>query len=93
MSQTDPDHDQDVAVSVIIPTFNRADFIEDSVRSALRQDVSSLEILVIDDGSTDRSMELIADFPVKIINMGGNQGLAAARNRAYNEAKNETIYP
>ena len=78
-------------ISVYIPCYNAEKFIVKAVESILAQTLSPAEILVIDDGCTDRSIELIAKFPVKVISMGGNQGLAAARNRAYMEAKNELI--
>ena len=78
-------------ISVYIPCYNAEKFIVRSVRSILAQTLCSDEVLVIDDGSTDRSIALIEKLPVKVISMGRNQGLAAARNRAYKEAKNELI--
>jgi glycosyltransferase involved in cell wall biosynthesis len=78
-------------ISVYIPCYNAERFIVKAVRSILAQTLCPAEVLVIDDGCTDRSIELIEDFPVRVIRMGGNQGLAAARNRAYKEAKNELI--
>lgn len=78
-------------ISVYIPCYNAERFIVKAVKSILAQTLCPAEVLVIDDGCTDRSIELIAKFPVKVISMGGNQGLAAARNRAYKEAKNELI--
>ena len=78
-------------ISVYIPCYNAERFIVKAVGSILAQTLRPAEILVIDDGCTDRSIELIAKFPVKVISMGGNQGLAAARNRAYKEVKNELI--
>lgn len=78
-------------ISVYIPCYNAERFIVKAVRSILAQTLCPAEVLVIDDGCTDRSLALIAKFPVKVISMGGNQGLAAARNRAYKEAKNELI--
>ena len=76
-------------ISVYIPCYNAERFIVRAVESILAQTLSPDEVLLIDDGCTDRSIELIERFPVKVISMGGNQGLAAARNRAYREAKNE----
>ena len=48
----------DPLVSVIIPTYNRAHFVAESVESALLQTYSSLEVLVVDDGSTDNTGQL-----------------------------------
>jgi len=78
-------------VSAYIPCYNAEKFIVRAVRSLLDQTAPPEEVLVIDDGSTDRSMDLIRDYPVRIISLGKNQGLAAARNRAYQEARNELI--
>jgi len=78
-------------VSVYIPCYNAEMFIVRSVTSVLNQTVPPDEVLVIDDGCTDRSMDLIAGYPLKIIRMGENRGLIAARNCAYQEAKNELI--
>ncbi|OEU61601.1 MAG: hypothetical protein BBJ57_09820 [Desulfobacterales bacterium PC51MH44] len=78
-------------ISVYIPCYNAERFIVKAVKSILAQTLCPAEVLVIDDGCTDRSIDLIAKFPVKVISMGGNQGLAAARNRAYKVAKNELI--
>lgn len=78
-------------ISVYIPCYNAEMFIVKAVGSILDQTLRPDEVLVIDDGCTDRSMALIAPLPVKIVHMGQNLGLAAARNRAYMEAKNEFI--
>ena len=78
-------------ISVYIPCYNAERFIVKAVKSILAQTLCPDEVLVIDDGCNDRSIELIEKFPVKVIRMGWNQGLAAARNRAYQEVKNELI--
>jgi glycosyltransferase involved in cell wall biosynthesis len=78
-------------ISVYIPCYNAEKFIIKAVKSILNQTLVPDEVLVIDDGCTDRSIELITGFPVTVIDMGSNQGLAAARNRAYKVARNELI--
>ena len=78
-------------VSVYIPCYNAEKYIVRAVESLLSQTVRPDEVLVIDDGCTDQSMEVISGYSVRVISMGNNQGLAAARNRAYQEAKNELI--
>jgi GT2 family glycosyltransferase len=70
------------AVSVIIPTFNRAHKIARAVASVLYQTFSDYEILVVDDGSEDATPEALAPFlpHIRSINHSGNLGVSAARN-------------
>lgn len=97
---TDPDHDPGGAsplVSVVIAAYNAADFIEDTCRSAMRQTYSALEIIVVDDGSTDRTADLVetlaaSDPRIRVIRQQ-NLGVAAARNRAIALAAGEFIAP
>jgi glycosyltransferase involved in cell wall biosynthesis len=78
-------------ISVVIPCFNEEQFILRCVNSVLEQRQIPDEVLVVDDGSTDDSMELIANLPVRIIRMGKNSGRIAAVNRGYLESKGEFI--
>jgi glycosyltransferase involved in cell wall biosynthesis len=71
-------------VSVIIPTYNRAEYLGDSVRSVLSQTYSDFEVLVIDDGSTDdtaKVIETIRDPRLRYISQD-NRGRSNARNHA-----------
>lgn len=82
-----------VKVSVIIPTFNRARTIEKSVKSVLCQTYSNLEVIIVDDGSTDNTRELIEslnDSRIKYIYQE-NAGACAARNRGVCNATGEYI--
>ncbi len=68
-------------VSVIIPTFNRKEVLPRALQSVLQQKGVSFEVLVIDDGSTDGTAELIQkDFPSVRVIQQKNQGPSAARN-------------
>jgi glycosyltransferase involved in cell wall biosynthesis len=69
--------------SVIIPAFNRRSFIGTAVNSVLGQTFRDLELIVIDDGSTDGTRDLIASYKDKRINylFQPNRGVASARNR------------
>jgi glycosyltransferase involved in cell wall biosynthesis len=73
-------------ISVIIPTFNRAGSILRAIESAAGQTYPDLEIIVVDDGSTDGTMDLLRDFrcsrALHVIESGTNEGAPAARNRA-----------
>ena len=68
-------------VSVIIPTYNSGIYLKEAVESVLDQDYPNLEIIVIDDGSTDESLELLNTYlnRVHIVN-SENYGAASARN-------------
>lgn len=72
---------QDDVVSVIIPNFNYARFVRDAVESALSQTYDRLEVIVVDDGSSDESRDVLDGFgdQIKVIYQR-NQGVAAARN-------------
>lgn len=70
-------------ISVIIPTYNRADTILRSVNSVLDQTYKDIELLIIDDGSTDNTKELIEqieDSRIRYIYLGTNSGASNARN-------------
>ena len=68
-------------VSVIIPCYNAGDYIAETIESVLRQTLSPAEIVVVDDGSTDRSREVLHRFGDRIVVLGkANGGPASARN-------------
>ena len=81
-------------VSVIIPTYNRAEFLHSAVQSALNQTFKDLEIIVSDDKSTDHTKEVVRSFKderIKYICNKGNKGVSAARNTAILASKGEYI--
>jgi glycosyltransferase involved in cell wall biosynthesis len=82
-------------VSIIIPAYNAADFIGRTLDSVRAQSHPNLEIIVVDDGSTDSTRELVLlvvteDDRVRVISTT-NQGVAAARNRGVAEANGTYI--
>jgi len=78
-------------VSIVIPCFNHASFLSDAIRSCLAQTHSNLEILVVDDGSTDNTSEVIRQFPQVHYIYQDNAGVAAARNRGWRQARGEFV--
>lgn len=82
-----------VRVSVVIPVYNSAATIIRAVESVLCQDESSMELIVVDDGSTDGSAELLtARYPQQaIVIRQENRGAAAARNRGIAAARGEFV--
>jgi glycosyltransferase involved in cell wall biosynthesis len=81
-------------ISVVIPTFNRCRFIREAVDSVLNQDIQGydLEILVIDDGSTDGTQAELKRYGNKIRYFyQDNSGAGAARNRGIKEAQGEWL--
>jgi len=73
-------------VSIIIPCYNGERFIGEAIESALNQIYPSVEIVVVDDGSTDHSRELVELYPVRLI-CNDHQGVSAARNRGIQESR------
>ena len=80
-------------VSVIIPTFNRAGLIRDAIASVLKQSYSNLEVIVVDDGSTDSTADVVTSFLDErlVFLRQENRGRSAARNRAIAQARGRYI--
>lgn len=83
-------------VSVIIPTHNRSDLLKRAIRSALAQDYSNVEIIVVDDHSTDDTEKVMREiqdlFPsVQYLKLGEKRGGNAARNLGIRAAKGHFI--
>lgn len=83
-------------VSVVVPAYNVAGYLERALDSALAQTVSDLEVLLVDDASTDSTLGVARrisgrDSRVRVLRNGRNAGPAASRNRAIREARGEWI--
>ncbi|MUL37296.1 glycosyltransferase [Gloeocapsopsis dulcis] len=79
-------------VSIIIPTFNAEKYIKEAIESAISQSWSNKEIIAVDDGSTDHSLEIIRSFGDRIRwETGINQGAPISRNRGLELAQGEYI--
>ncbi len=78
-------------VSVVIPCFDQAHFLGEAIESVLAQSHDRLEVLVVDDGSTDNTSAVVAGFPGVRYVRQTNAGLAAARNTGIRETTGEFL--
>jgi len=79
-------------ISVIIPLYNQSKYVGEGIRSALEQTYKDYEIIVIDDGSTDNSREVVELFGDQVRYIWQeNKGLAGARNTGIRASKGELI--
>ncbi len=84
-----------VKVSVILPTYNRAEILKKAIDSVLAQTYQKLELVVVDDGSTDNTQELVRSYDdsrVRYVYTELNRGAAAARNYGIAQASPEAAY-
>ncbi len=80
------------SISVIIPTYNRAHLVSRAITSALSQLIDGDELIVVDDGSTDATREVVAEFGDRLRYVRTeNGGAGAARNTGLTEASNPLI--
>lgn len=81
-----------MTISVVIPVFNGADFVSRAIESVLSQSYPATEIIVVDDGSTDSTLEVLDEFEGLIhVLKQANHGHASARNAAARVATGEWI--
>jgi glycosyltransferase involved in cell wall biosynthesis len=81
-------------VSVLIPVYNSEKFVADSLKSIISQTYQNLEILVLDDGSTDQSIQKVKSFDdsrIQIFSHEINQGLIVTRNELIEKANGKYI--
>ena len=89
---------KEMKVSIIIPVYNVAPYVEECIQSVLRQDYKNLEIIIIDDCGTDNSMELVEELvknssrDIVILKHDYNKGLSAARNTGIRRATGDYIF-
>ena len=82
-------------ISIIIPVYNTALYLDECIKSVLNQTYQDFECILVDDGSTDGSLKkcqywALKDPRIKVFHQE-NQGVSAARNKGINEAKGEYI--
>ena len=81
-------------VSIIMPSYNTAKFIAESINAVLNQTYSDWELIIVDDCSTDNTDEVVATFTdqrIRYLKNEENSGAAVSRNRALKEAKGKWI--
>jgi glycosyltransferase involved in cell wall biosynthesis len=79
-------------VSIIIPTYNYAGFLHRAIQSCLNQSYKAIEIIIIDDGSTDNTKEIVQSYGDKIIYIRQvNSGVSSARNNGLEHASGDFI--
>ncbi len=81
-------------VSVIIPTYNRANYLKDSIRSVISQTVKDIEIIVINNYSTDNTLEIVRSFNdnrIKTINFKNSGVIARSRNQGIIQSSGKYI--
>ena len=79
-------------VSVVIPAYNAARTLELCLKSLTEADLPPLECIIVDDGSTDSTVEVARRYGAKILSTGGRKGPAKARNQGAREAKGDVVF-
>ncbi len=78
-------------VSIVIPTYNYCRYIGKALQSCLDQTYKNLEVIVVDDGSTDDTRRVLEGFPHVVYLFQENQGVSPARNRGVAYARGRFI--
>src|SRR5215831_6951377 len=81
-------------VSVIIPVYNRAKYVGEAINSILTQSFTNFELLLIDDGSTDESVEIMRSYTdprIRLVCNERNLGIPKTRNKAIQLARGDYI--
>ena len=85
-----------VKISVIVPVYNCENYIEDSIKSILNQSFKDIEVICVDDGSTDDSLDILNELSMKDARLKiytqENQGASVARNNALEKVSGDYIY-
>jgi glycosyltransferase involved in cell wall biosynthesis len=82
----------DKLISIILPTYNRAHCVTRAIDSAIYQTYKNIELIVVDDGSTDNTEEVLKKYTDKVVYIKqGNAGASAARNTGISKAKGEYV--
>lgn len=91
------DKESDVLISVIIPTYNRAKILPHAIKSVMRQTWSNIEIIIVDDGSTDNTPDVLSNIKrggkrITIVRNRRRLGLPSARNIGLKNANGDFVF-
>ncbi|MBU2257991.1 MAG: glycosyltransferase family 2 protein, partial [Candidatus Omnitrophica bacterium] len=78
-------------VTLYIPCFDAERTIKECLDSVIAQTYPINEIIIIDDGCQDKTMDIVSKYPVRVIKHDRNKGLAVARNTAFKECRNDFV--
>lgn len=78
-------------ISVYVPCYNAGRYIGKCLEGILSQTLKPCEVIVVDDGSTDNTVDIASQYPVKIVRHEKNRGLAAARNTGFRNSTGEYV--
>lgn len=78
-------------ISAVVPVYNSEKFIADCLNSLLNQKMKFDEIIVVDDASTDKTVQVAKQFPVKVIELKENRGRSCARNVGLSKIKSNFV--
>jgi glycosyltransferase involved in cell wall biosynthesis len=81
----------DALVSIVIPCFNQAHYLDEAIQSAIALTHSRTQIIVVDDGSTDKSAEVARSYSKVVYFYQSNQGVGAARNTGLGASAGEFV--
>lgn len=79
-------------ITVVIPIYNGEKYAKSCLDNVMSQTYKNLEIIVVNDGSTDKTSEIIQQYPIRIVTHEKNRGLSAARNSGIEAATGEFIH-
>ncbi|WP_165021095.1 glycosyltransferase family 2 protein [Dysgonomonas sp. ZJ279] len=88
-------NNKDKRLTIVVPAYNAEKYIEKCISSLLCQDLTDYEIIVVNDGSTDRTQDIVSDMALENSNVSlinqGNKGLGGARNTGLRNASGEYV--
>src|SRR5690554_4386435 len=78
-------------VSIVIPCYNSENYVSECLESVLSQDYANIEVVVVDDGSTDSSLEILSRYPGIRVLSQANAGACVARNRGFGISRGKYV--